>query len=167
MKRLPGITNIPFITDTFYRVRGFFRNLIQGTKNFWFYRKVIYSDRWWDYSFFLDILERKLQNLDENWDRSIAYFKDDVHGEIKNLLETIRELKHYENQTDNLDATSEFPYLDHLSCENKIDYLYDKIGQSLFSIREFSIKTISQRGDHDVIQETGTYKTTFFRLMWD
>lgn len=42
-------------------------NFIQGIMNLWYYRSVIWNDRWYDYSFMLRIWERKLQNISDSW----------------------------------------------------------------------------------------------------
>ena len=117
--------------------------------------------------FFLDYIERKLENLDENWDNSIAYFKDDIHDEIRNLLETIREIKHYQNQIEEGDATDEFPYLSHADAASRVGLLFDKFGKALFSTRDFPMKIIHDKHGHDIIKEEGTYRGNLFEHLWD
>lgn len=52
-----------FIFDILYNIK-------HGIKNFWKYRKVIWKDRWYDYSYILKLLEFKLKDTIENWDNT-------------------------------------------------------------------------------------------------
>ena len=36
------------------------RNFFKGISNLWYYRKVIWQDRWWDHAFMVEIVERTL-----------------------------------------------------------------------------------------------------------
>ena len=47
-----------------------FRRIIDGINNFWYYRKLIWNDRWWDHAFLTDMIEAKLQNMIDHWDES-------------------------------------------------------------------------------------------------
>jgi hypothetical protein len=47
-----------------WRVWNFIRyELLRGLKNFWFFRKQIWSFRPWDYTYQLDLLKRSLEPL--------------------------------------------------------------------------------------------------------
>ena len=47
-----------------WRIWNFIRyNLLRGLKNFWFFRKEIWSFRPWDYTYQLDLLKRSLEPL--------------------------------------------------------------------------------------------------------
>ena len=52
------------LRDKFYQIK-------EGLYNFWYYRKLIWHDRWWDHAFLTDMIETKLQNMIDHWDDSI------------------------------------------------------------------------------------------------
>jgi len=52
-----------YITDKFRTIKRFFRNLI-------WYWEILKTDEWWDYSFFLELQARKLENMSINWKHS-------------------------------------------------------------------------------------------------
>lgn len=52
-----------FIFDCYYNIKN-------GFKNFWKYRKVIWNDRWYDYSYIFKLLEFKLKDTIKNWDNA-------------------------------------------------------------------------------------------------
>ena len=52
-----------FIFDILYNIK-------YGIKNFWKYRNVIWNDRWYDYQYIFFILEFKLRDTIENWDKA-------------------------------------------------------------------------------------------------
>jgi hypothetical protein len=57
----------------FWRIKEYFTDFWysskNGIRNYWTWRKIIWKDRWWDYSFFHNLLKFKLQNLYNNWDK--------------------------------------------------------------------------------------------------
>ena len=52
-----------FIFDCYYNIKN-------GIKNLWKYRKVIWNDRWYDYSYIFKLLEFKLKDTIKNWDNA-------------------------------------------------------------------------------------------------
>lgn len=55
-----------FIDDIRVAVLGFFI----GIHNFWYYRKLIYRDRWYDHDFLIKFIIVKLKQMEENWHQS-------------------------------------------------------------------------------------------------
>lgn len=47
-----------------------FKSIKRGIYNYWIYRKIIWNDRWFDHSFFISLIDFKLQTLIDNWDNS-------------------------------------------------------------------------------------------------
>ena len=70
-------------------IRDLYRDIEQGIKNFWFYKSVIWNDRWYDHYFLMELLNKKLENMENNWDNShyVDADKDkDKIAEAKSLL---------------------------------------------------------------------------------
>jgi len=69
------LERIDDILDTlkspFSWISDLYRDVKYGLKNLWFYRKIIWNDRWFDHSYLLRMMEIKLQNMSQNWDKSI------------------------------------------------------------------------------------------------
>jgi len=61
---------LDIITKPYNIIEDFLRDLKYGIKNFWFYRKVIYNDRWFDHSYMLILMEKKLEQMDKGWDHA-------------------------------------------------------------------------------------------------
>ena len=74
-------------------------NIKNGIKNFWTYRKVIWNDRWYDYSYIFKLLEFKLKDAIENWDKAHYVGSDFTKKRMQVLLNRIQE---YETNLDNL-----------------------------------------------------------------
>ena len=145
-----------------------FTNILTGIKNFWFYRKVIYRDRWWDHGFMMDIIERKLQNLDQNWSKGNAYFKEDTHREIKKVLDILDELNYRESgESDKTLKGYTYPDLDAQDDLDRVTELYEEFGELLFMRRDFDAKKIVQVGGVDLVKVVGQYKDTLIQRLWD
>jgi len=85
------LERIDDILDTlkspFVWINDLYRDVKCGLKNFWFYKEVVWSDRWFDHSYLLRVLERKLQQMSQNWDKSIYV---DWEEDKANIDETLR-----------------------------------------------------------------------------
>ena len=130
-----------------YRIRYF----IQGVKNLWYWKSVIWHDRWWDYSYFHTILKHKLKDLQNHWHKDTHYVYDwsETMG-IHRLVEILDEIEEIEN-----------------SCtehEKDIDKLYEEFGKILFERREFI--DYYEDSDSGKIVERKSY-TSLFRRLWD
>jgi hypothetical protein len=66
------------------------RNFRTGINNLIKYRKLIWNDRWWDYSFFMRMLEFKLKDTEKHWGRDTHYVGDqDEKDTLKKLIEDL------------------------------------------------------------------------------
>jgi len=81
------------LDDKFDDIKYFLKNIkyeyfiepIEGIKNFWKYKKVIYRDRWYDYSFLIDLLEVKIKDMRDNW-KYAHYVDSEKEQETLNTL---------------------------------------------------------------------------------
>ena len=46
--------------EFFYHLKNFFKNI-------WFYRKQLWNDAWWEYAYFLEWIDKKLEQLEINY----------------------------------------------------------------------------------------------------
>ncbi len=79
--------------DTFfyycYELKYTIRNFKIGIKNLWNYRRIIYNDKQWDYSFIYDLLEFKIQ-YQLNW---LLTSKNVYCQQVDNIIKLKRLLK--------------------------------------------------------------------------
>ncbi len=67
-----------------------YRNMMQGFGNLRKYRKLIWNDRWYDYSFLLELMLFKLKDTEEHWGVDTHYVNDLDDKEIlKKLVEDL------------------------------------------------------------------------------
>jgi len=52
------------------------KNIIRGFENLIKYRSLIWNDRWWDYSFFLNMMLFKLKDMENRWGTDTHYVGD-------------------------------------------------------------------------------------------
>jgi hypothetical protein len=97
-----------------------------GIKNLWAWRKIIWRDRWWDYSFLMTIIEFKLKLMRDNWDNSHYVNSEHEKEQLEKLLTILNEIQELENSD---------------KFENdKISELYQKFGRGLFDVVEWKEK---------------------------
>jgi len=92
------LNTLDHIDIWFHRTFGgfidFFRyDLPQGIKNFWYYRKVIWRHRWYDYGFADDVVRRLYEDRSENWHKShyVGFEKDALQLDI--IVELFKRLE--------------------------------------------------------------------------
>jgi hypothetical protein len=74
------------------------RKFFKGLDNLWKWRKIIWNDRWWDYTYFLELLRFKLHDMEEHWGRDTHYLKDyDDKKRIQDLIEDLEWMLNEEN----------------------------------------------------------------------
>lgn len=73
----------------------FFRyDLPEGLKNYWKFRKVIFRDRWWDYSFLDEIILFKLKDMEKHWGKDTHYLGDGfTKGRLRVLIRRLEKLE--------------------------------------------------------------------------
>ena len=74
-------------------------NIKNGIKNLWTYRKVIWNDRWYDYSYIFKLLEFKLKDTIKNWDKAHYIGSEFTKKRMQVLLNRIEE---YQTNLENL-----------------------------------------------------------------
>ncbi len=83
-----------FISDlkweiSFYLRKWFYypyRNVVNGVSNLIKYWEIIWNDRWFDYSFLLELLLFKLKDMQKHWGVDTHYVNDKVDREIIDKL---------------------------------------------------------------------------------
>ena len=150
-----------FIDDIKFEVRyqynsvmSFFRSISTGIKNFWYWRKVIWHNRWWDYSFFVTIIETQLQYMHDYWDKSMNVNSEEDKAEIKEVLDLIHEIQ-------DLEVNWETP-----EDEKRIDPMYEELGKKIFSVTE-KHHTYEEFKDGETKEISYTTKTANLRRWWD
>ncbi len=63
-----------------------YRHMVNGFGNLLRFRKIIWNDRWWDYSFFLELMLFKLKDMQEHWGTDTHYVGDLDDKEIIDKL---------------------------------------------------------------------------------
>ena len=48
-------------------IRDFFASVRDGLESLWFWLPIVWQDRWWDYSFFVEIIEHKLRQMEKGF----------------------------------------------------------------------------------------------------
>ena len=80
------------IEDKWYNFKYFFKNLK-------LYFPILIKDRWWDYSFFEELIIHKLKDLEKHWGKDTHYVGDCfTKGRIKVLLRKWERIKNYEDE---------------------------------------------------------------------
>ncbi len=66
------------------------RSFTKGVHNLIKYRKLIWNDRWWDYSFFMEMILFKLKDTEEHWGKNTHYIGDqDDKDTLKKIVEDL------------------------------------------------------------------------------
>lgn len=91
------------------RIRGlktFHRNFITGIKSLWYWRKIIWNNRWYDYQYLLDIIEHQMKLM---VDPKNKHFTESWHEQVEEiklsiaLLEELRNTHDFEMEQDCFD----------------------------------------------------------------
>ena len=116
--------------------KGFFR----GLYNFWKFRKIIFRDRFWDYSFLVEILVFKLKDMEDNWVKNTHYEGDKftkgritvLRKRIESLEDDIQEIEErYMDYFSTHEVTDEERYKIYKSMRKEIQILTDKAYKTL------------------------------------
>lgn len=129
-------------------IRSKFYGILQGFKNFWKYKSLIWNDRWYDYSYLHRYLRFKLNDMQVNWKDShyIGFeHEEQLLTELVELLDTIEFIE------ENYSNTS----------ETDIDNLYQEFGEKLFKI-----ETITKK-DKEFNNGVHVIKSSPIRRLWD
>lgn len=69
-------------------IKIFFRDIIIGVKNIFYYLPIIWKDRYWDYSYTLDLLVHKLEQQKK------GFIKNQITADTPQIVEQINEIIH-------------------------------------------------------------------------
>ena len=84
------------ITYMYYRMYYKYLDVKTGIKNLWKFRKIVYRDRWWDYSFMLDMIEFKLKDMEKHWGKDTSYVGDKfTAGRLKVILKDLEDYREF------------------------------------------------------------------------
>ena len=131
------------IEDIDYKRHSFwssFRGFFNGLYNFWKFRKIIFRDRFWDYSFLVEILVFKLKDMEDNWVKNTHYEGDKftkgritvLRKRIESLEEDIQEIEErYMDYLSTHDVTDEERLKIYKSMRKEIQILTDKAYKTL------------------------------------
>ncbi len=92
-----------------------FKNFFRGLYNFWKFRKIIFRDRFWDYSFLVEILVFKLKDMEDHWVTNTQYEGDKF---TKGRITVLR--KRIESLEDDIQEIEE-RYMDYFSTHDVTD----------------------------------------------
>jgi len=119
-----------FFKDIYYTIKG----IPQGLRNFWYWKNVIYQNRWWDHQFLINLIQHQLEYMDNQWHKGNHMYKEEEQEIIKKSLRLLEEIENYDNSNKNVSMKyqefgrhlfdqTENPR-DHSSCSN-IERLWD------------------------------------------
>jgi hypothetical protein len=109
-------------------------NLKNGIKNFWKYKGVIWKDRWYDYSFIIELLKFKLKDNIKNWDKAHYVGSNFTKKRMIVLLNRIEEFEV------NLENLQELYYTKKLSKDE-----FNKLKKELLMLTWYSLGRNIQR----------------------
>ena len=96
------------------------KRIKNGLKNYWIYRKIIWNDRWYDHSFFISLIDFKLQTLIDNWDYS-NYVGSDFTK--KRIIVIKKRISSYQDNLDELHTQ----YFDKKISKSELKYNINKL----------------------------------------
>ena len=111
----------------------FFRyDLPQGLMNFWKFRKVIWRDRWWDYSFLDELILFKLKDMESHWGKDTHYVGDKFSkGRLKILIKRLETLEEdIDNSTGSLFKNKTINEINK-QHQNQLDNFYKVLGRNI------------------------------------
>ena len=129
-----------------------FYNIKNGIQNFWYWREVIWNDRWWDYAFFNIIIKHKLKSMEAKWNRSYSVWALETKSTITYAIEILDEIERLEDTLE----------IDEAAKAQKVHHLYETFGELLYKTRITKFVHEDENGTH--IQEI---KGPNIELLWD
>jgi hypothetical protein len=70
-------------------VKDSYRNIKYGLRNFWFWKEVIWNDRWFDFVYMLQIMEKKFEQMEKGWDNAHYLDSEVEQAEFKRVRELL------------------------------------------------------------------------------
>jgi hypothetical protein len=92
-----------------FRIIDFFRyDLVQGLKNFWFYKGVIWRHRWWDYAYADDVIIKMFKERADLWKNSHYVGLEEDEAKLKEIVENFEKMKEAESGINENDEEQKF-----------------------------------------------------------
>jgi outer membrane protein assembly factor BamD (BamD/ComL family) len=129
--------------DIIFEVNYFYENniqipfisFIQGLKNLWKYKGIVWKDRWWDYEFLINIIIFKLDDMIKNWDDA-HYVGSDFTK--KRMIVIRNRIASYEDNMESLYKKFSYGKITKEELEKEIEKLNNKTWGALGkNIRKF------------------------------
>jgi hypothetical protein len=121
------------------------KSFVQGIKNFWYFRKVIWNFRWYDYGYLMDLWERSFEYLDDKWSESHYIGFEEDHERIKKIINKFKKIKELEEECS-------------IEADKEAQRLIHELGEDIFGYDE---KTIEDNG------KKHKTKVPFIQRLWD
>ena len=131
-------------------MRRILNNIKNGIWNYWYWRKVIWNDRWWDYSFFNIIMKHKLKSMEGKWNKSYSVNADETKLIIEYGIELLDNIVRLENGIETKESVE------------LLHKYYQKFGDLLYKTRTTEFFYEYEDGTH-VQKVTGPN----IELLWD
>jgi hypothetical protein len=120
-----------------------------GLQNFWLYRKIIWEDRWFDYSYFDKLVKFKLQTMVDNWDKSHYVCSDKDKNNMAEVILLFNDIEKYEDDFSD-------------DSDDKVNETYEKIGRLIYGISERDFICKDDGEEHHIKDRTAN-----LRRWWD
>lgn len=131
---------------SFENIRIFFRDIICGIKNLFYYFPVIWNDRYWDYEYLLVLLEYKLQQMREGLIKNGIIEEKQLQKTVQQIDVIIQNLRDYPNAFE----------------------IYEDLHQEdLQKIKSMTNKTIQDELCKDFIEKSIEFENKIWRNIWD
>jgi len=126
-----------------------YRTFETGIKNLWLWKRIIWNDRWWDYSFLDTIILFKLKDMSKHWVKDTHYINDECDKKIiDKLISLLEEIQELEDECT-------------IKADRKINEKYQEFGRLLYDIKEMPIYD-NEGKEIDKKNECSTIRT-----LWD
>lgn len=130
----------------FENIRIFFRDIICGIKNLFYYFPVIWNDRYWDYEYLLVLLEHKLQQMREGLIKNGIIEEKQLQKTVQQIDVIIQNLRDYPNAFE----------------------IYEDLHQEdLRKIKNMTNKTIKDELCKDFMEKSNKFENKIWRNIWD
>lgn len=149
-------------------MKTFFKNIATGIYNFWFFRKVIWNFRWWDYSFNLELFSKSLEYTSN--ETELGGNHTSVEESVKDMRRVIHLLKKVRSDEFITEAEDEIGYelkgFDFRPLENGKGYeLIDAVGTDKKKARK--VCELSQKLEEENWREIWKIIDGKMRNWWD
>ena len=95
----------------FYRIKELPKDLKRGIKSFWYWRKIIWYNNWWDSGYLLILMKHQIELMEKNWVKNTIHMGDSkIKMQMQEVLRALDALieDRYEHDSTNYDTWSEY-----------------------------------------------------------